>query len=542
MQKSNFEKQVRDQLEELHFRPSAPVWDHIANNIRRRRRRRVLAYFSILAVLLTGAGFAYLYRGEPARHPDSVVQTQSPLAKNNSPITRQRESVPLENNSISTDQAPAADRSTIGADSPEESRNQRSAEELIAPGYSTGEERVSGSIREQQVSRSSGEQRVSPPSGEKPVSGSTGEQRESCSTGEQPVSGSSDMPTINRSSDAGQRQNAASASADLLPLNSRAETDDRKKNLAADHAAVQPRDSGNVALNDNVEYDNINDIISADHLSGLSAASLQTHQDSAKLAVHENTSTDQWKKRSWEWGIEMGAGAGYRRNQSLPGVDAAKAAQADLTTGSPLQTGRLTNSLSVLRYFPSKSNEGFGWSIGLTARKEIASHVRFSAGLRYNYQSDRILIGEMQSVQGAFPSYVGVTGTGSPVYLGPQNQTFTNRYHLIQLPVGLEVQLNKGVKTPISWEAGLAPGYLLATQARVYDKAYYGIYYEDKSQFQRLQMAATTGFSVELRNKHQHRLVLGPELRLSLTPLADNAYDNQQYLLYGGLRARLYLP
>ena len=474
MQKSNFEKQVRDQLEELHFRPSAPVWDHIANNIRRRRRRRLLAYFSILALLMTGAGFAYLYRSEPNRQSDPVAQN---LPANPVPSADPKgESVPPENNSFSNEQASAADRPTNSAGSSDERRNQHAAKELMAPTYSPDE---------------------------------------------QPVNRSSDLQANNRSSDAATAQNSesTSASSELL-LNPRTDTDDRRTKLVADPATMQSPDSGKVAVNDNVVFDIKNNIVSAEHLSDLSAASLQTHQDSATLAVHENTITGQWKKKSWEWGIEMGAGAGYRRNQSLPGVDAAKAAQADLTTGSPLQTGRLTNSLSVLRYFPSKSNEGFGWSIGLTARKEIASHVRFSAGLRYNYQSDRILIGEMQSVQGAFPSYVGVTGTGSPVYLGPQNQTFTNRYHLIQLPVGLEVQLNKGRKTPISWEAGLAPGYLLATRARVYDKAYFGIYYEDPSQFNRLQVAATTGFSVELRSKQNHRLVLGPDLRFSLTPKA----------------------
>lgn len=510
MQKSNFEKQVRDQLEELHFRPSAPVWDHIANNIRRRRRRRVLAYFSILALLITGAGFAYLYRTESAGQPDPVAQNESATPKNHA--ARQRESVPPENNSFTNDQPSSAGRPTRMANSEETSENQRPTKELPVTTYSSNRQRTEHSSAEPKR-RNAAPDAAADLSSDLPAS---------------PVKA---MPSTTP---------ANTTSANALPL--RREKEYRITNPSADPAPALPGDSGKVALNRDVVYDmSLNDA-ATDHLANLSAESLPVHQDSTQQSVHDNTIAGKWKKRSWEWGIEVGAGAGYRRNQSLPGVDESKDARADLTMGSLLQAGQLTNSLAVLRYFPSQSNEGFGWSIGFTARKEIASHVRFSAGLRYNYQSDRIRVGEMQSAQGALPSYIGVTGSGSPVYLGPQNQTFTNRYHLIQLPVGLEVQLNKGLKTPISWEAGLAPGYLLATQARVYDKAYYGIYYEDPAQFRRFQVAATTGFSVELRNKQKHRLVLGPELRLSLTPLADNAYDNQQYLIYGGLRARLYLP
>ena len=52
MQENNFEKQVRERLDELRFQPTAPVWQQVSAHIRKRRKRRRLAYFTLAALIL----------------------------------------------------------------------------------------------------------------------------------------------------------------------------------------------------------------------------------------------------------------------------------------------------------------------------------------------------------------------------------------------------------------------------------------------------------------------------------------------------------
>lgn len=67
---NNFEKQVRDKMEELQFTPAAPVWQNIEKEIRpRERRRRLLFILLPLALLLLG-GAGWWLSHKPAITPD----------------------------------------------------------------------------------------------------------------------------------------------------------------------------------------------------------------------------------------------------------------------------------------------------------------------------------------------------------------------------------------------------------------------------------------------------------------------------------------
>jgi hypothetical protein len=80
---------------------------------------------------------------------------------------------------------------------------------------------------------------------------------------------------------------------------------------------------------------------------------------------------------------------------------------------------------------------------------------------------------------------------------------------------------------------------MIGSNALVYDTAFSGIYYKDRSVLQRFQVSATSALSIELGSRKGPRWSIGPELRMQLTPLTNSVYDNRQYLMYGGVRARL---
>src|SRR4030095_8500513 len=61
---SDFEKQVRQKMEELDFVPGEPVWTKIEEQIRRKKDRRKLAFWLPLFLLLAGGSTLWLMQGQ----------------------------------------------------------------------------------------------------------------------------------------------------------------------------------------------------------------------------------------------------------------------------------------------------------------------------------------------------------------------------------------------------------------------------------------------------------------------------------------------
>ncbi|MFN4314956.1 MAG: hypothetical protein ACK4E0_11715 [Chitinophagaceae bacterium] len=496
MQKNKFEKQIREQLEELHFRPSAPVWENVADNIRRRRRRRVLAYF-ISGFLLLGGGItaASVFMSEKAETTAQTVQIN-------------KERVSKDNKSTSAiemgDPAPGVEEGSASA-----ATTANPAKKINHDGTASS----AGTTRE----------------GNKEISSASKAIKKS------ERAGTTQGAPVNERY---KTKKAKQAKSSIAPANNYIEN----KLVAADNTSTELLNDKRtetlpaIGLQNSIassSYDfytagslPVNDMVGPDDLPG--------------PVAHRQPESGKWNRKGWEWAIEAGAGLGYRREQAIPGISPAKSSRVDLMIGSAV-TGPV-GGFAIIRNFPSASDEGIGFSIGVNGRHEVTPALRVTGGLRYSYQSEQIQVGRKYDSALVFNNYLARSVLANSAYVGSPRGQFTNQYHFLQVPLGIELKLNKGVKTPISWELGVAPGLLIGSNALVYDSSYNGIYYKDKAQYNRFQLAATMGFSIELAGKKGMRFVLGPELRTNLTALAENGYDDRQYLFYGGLRARVFLP
>jgi hypothetical protein len=125
--------------------------------------------------------------------------------------------------------------------------------------------------------------------------------------------------------------------------------------------------------------------------------------------------------------------------------------------------------------------------------------------------------------------------------VGPVKQPYTNKYHFIELPLLYQLQLNKGKKLPIIWNAGLSAGYLLSTNALVYDTTAGGIYYKDKNAFRKFHMGVQTGLSVRLGKEKKVQWLVGPEFSFDLSrQMKQNVFTDKRYLFYGGITGRMF--
>ena len=58
---NNFEKGVREKMDELKFEPSEPVWQNIEKQIRNKKDRRRLIFWIPLLILLLSGGVWLIY-------------------------------------------------------------------------------------------------------------------------------------------------------------------------------------------------------------------------------------------------------------------------------------------------------------------------------------------------------------------------------------------------------------------------------------------------------------------------------------------------
>jgi hypothetical protein len=169
-------------------------------------------------------------------------------------------------------------------------------------------------------------------------------------------------------------------------------------------------------------------------------------------------------------------------------------------------------------------------------RKPLGPRVSLLAGLAYQQYRTKTSVGTQG--QGGLVLNNGVRDVTVDQFYSQGNlETYQNRYHILSLPVEIAIQLNKGSKLPISWQLGLAPGWMISSNALVKARDSSGILYSDKSMFNRFQLGLETGVSFRLFRKSRNALELGPVFQYMLTPVFKNQINYNGHLSFVGLRA-----
>lgn len=500
MQENNFEKQVRERLDELRFQPTAPVWQQVSAHIRKRRKRRRLAYFTIAALILatTAIGWPHFSQWAGGKEPVAQNDSADDVVKNNPASSR-------EQSETGTGEVPANLTDRLPNGNNQGLQQQSSASAITEPGSKAANLPTDPYSRESVAGPA---ELINKSVTQKQNTGRSQPNRNR-QTADGPATDKVNRQITDRAKTSGENNNQSPSS---LPQTTIAFAGDNIKEPIIDQVAALHQQEP-VALED------------------------QLHEINGKgIHIVESKSADIPRKKL-SWGFEFSAGIAQRRDQALPGVFKGQQAM-DLYVGSPVSMGP-NATLAIIRNFPSQSQPGAAFSVGLTAKLPLTRRLNLRGGLRYSYQSERIDVGKRKDTTVVITNFASQTVTTRTVYEGRNNRSYTNRYHFVELPIAMDVQLNRGRKTPIYWELGAAPSYMMGSDALVYDTAFSGIYYKDRTVLQRFQLSATSAFSIELGSRKGPRWSIGPEVRMQLTPLTNSVYDNRQYLLYGGLRARL---
>jgi hypothetical protein len=176
---------------------------------------------------------------------------------------------------------------------------------------------------------------------------------------------------------------------------------------------------------------------------------------------------------------------------------------------------------------------GFSFSAGADVKKNISGRLAVTAGLNYSYFSTRVYIGSKVNTATTL-NRVNEQVKVNDYFLasGVTREPYTNEYHFIELPLGIDWKIFK--KKPLHWHSGVTVSRLLATNALYYSNQQ-NIYYEDDDVFKKTQFSLFTDLSYRLIKFKKGSLHAGPQVQLGLSNLLKKEDYGRQHLFFAGL-------
>jgi hypothetical protein len=205
------------------------------------------------------------------------------------------------------------------------------------------------------------------------------------------------------------------------------------------------------------------------------------------------------------------------------------------------------------------------FSVGFFVQRALSPRLKVSLGVQYTYMSVNTQVGQKvdapleintdtsssKIVQSYYklPGYVSATADQQGIngisanYGGQKYVSDKHRYRFqyIEIPLMVNWQINKGRRLPpVMLEGGVSISRLLSVDA-LHFEGIKGVYYEDKSLFNKTQFNFVTGLSVGLLQKSKHPLWIGLNLRYALNGLVNKDVSAGQYMWSTGITVKMLL-
>jgi hypothetical protein len=264
----------------------------------------------------------------------------------------------------------------------------------------------------------------------------------------------------------------------------------------------------------------------------------------ASIASVERKKTPLTKSKKLRWGLTVYSGISDNRSgfPLLSEKSLNDALYANPSNGTGSNPGSNANVPVKFGYSAS-----FSYGLGAFLQKPVSKRLSLTAGVNYHYLSATTLTGA--KVNGQRSLYDSVLNTRNNLdafytlssFSNGQSQQlthFTNKYHLLQLPVNVQWQLNGINKKPLLLTAGITPGSVIGTKALYYNRLAQ-IAYVDKNQFKNFQLATQAGLMFTLSDKTKYNINLGPHIMYGLTNIAKSATQTSQHLFFLGLKSNI---
>jgi hypothetical protein len=506
MQEQNFEKQVQKKLEELNLSPSAPVWKKVEEQIREKKDRRRIFFWLIPVVLLGGGIYLYSVNDKPVEKTGSIGIAKEILRENNN----QNSSITTPNNSTTSN-----DQSTTQKQLTPSSSDKQLSEKAI-----TVESPIQKSAKKYQASTKLTANR---------------ERDENKINHDELTSVEKKTKEQNETTEIKQETN--SINADQKAQNNKQVQKNEKINDINSEKVVNntPVNNNSVVVDssaNNNTADTTNKTPSPSEIKDSLAVAVANETDTIQKAQAKTKSRKSWKLSASLAGGSSGIATSAFGNLSQGGAASFDALRFyNTTTSTQMSSGN--GPIASARY-PSDIKNAFSFAAGATLNKELSRRLQFSTGLVYHFYSTSISVGkkvyQADTISRENKS-IRVENFYQPSNSG-ETDTYKNKYHLIEVPIGVEWQVVKTI--PLQLQTGFRIGRLIKTSALHYD-GQQGIYYEDKELFKRTQVSFYTGIFYRILKINKSSLYIGPKAQFHLSNVLKKKDFGEQHLYFTGV-------
>ncbi len=477
MQKE-FEKQVKEKMEELDFVPSSPVWTKIEAQIRQEKdRRRMLIWLPLLTLLVGGsiAWYVISANGKSQVSHQPVIEQNSPKGYAPGQSSTSQE--------IATENQSTTHSTGINKGTTSNSAVQKNSPTTVTP------------LKE-------------PAAREETIAG---KKEKGIQEYQEPAL---DIVTVKPVKNKAISHNNT-------------ETPGNRNYIQAKKQTTLPGEQVNEpvpALHTNPVLEKIKlNIIDSEARKKEFVLTLPgEHSIRASQPANETVAASKTFGRSkWKFGFELsggisGAGEGLNIYGGRPEL------LSDAANNAPPPPSYLQNrSLE-----PSPIENGISFGAGLLVQKQLNDRFDITTGLRYQYLSTRRMVGIKVN---SFAS--GNISSGG--YTTAQYHDYRNRFHFISLPLSLNYRPFR--KFPLQVLGGVSFQHLLATNALHFNQST-RVYQKDETQFRKNQVFAEGGLSYSFPVK-KLSVSVGPQVQYSLVSMGE-AYKGQ-HLFTAGFRTKI---
>lgn len=475
MQDREFEKKVHQQMQEFRVAPRPDVWARVRDDLRRKKRRRPVVFWILLAGLLTGASAWLLYGLQTGS--DNTL----PYASHNNPVKAP----------AATSQSPASLPATKDIQETKPSKTtytKPGGNSAAGPSaHASTANTVSGNPKNGITRHTT--------SGNRQPWRTTGSKNIVARTGNTTRKPALHNPVITAQPDAVQHPAAQTT---IPPV----KTDD----IAIRHANIGAWQRMPTTFSIN---------------PAAPAAPIVPAEQSGKTHIAKRKMEPQW-----QWGIQAGAGISDLAMEVLRGTSVADYAFSN--------TGNLNGPVAPPVAAPRASavTSGAAFQLGGYVSRSVSRRLRLKAGLSYEYYSNNIAVGDYVPAVRVVNQGFGSMTMVNEYYLPGGNNKYVNKYHFAALPVSLQWQVNKHAKRQLVWENGITLSRMLHSNALVYDGRG-GAYYKDDNVLSKTQWTFSSSLLFSIKNKSNVQFYAGPHFQYGL---GDLMKDSDKHLRYAGIR------
>ncbi|MEO8711619.1 MAG: hypothetical protein ABI405_05815 [Parafilimonas sp.] len=472
MQENEFEKQLKEMMEEFQLSPSDSVWEKISRSIKKDKRRKMPFIFLLLTVLITAGYFIYHVSENRNQNVNSFASS-----KNDSPAVPGN--ISLKDSDKLNIQTPLDKKDTSRLATNDKTNTLKNDIKI----YDTENNSIKISKNKYAYHKSI------------PVSNnSLLQSNDNNNTDEQQTN----LPSI--------KQNNITALSDQSFY----------KDSAIAEQKTSVRDTA-ISMAENDIADNISP----------NADSIIIKENRANVAVKNSTkksAANNYKSPNWQFGIS----ALYGRSNIVEGlITAEKSLTQSLSNPGPVA---FYDTIFHNKH-PYTSSNAYGF--GVLIQKKITKHGFITLGINYMHLSVKSDIGRtidsaitVSSFNGSANYFINRYAQPGPI------KKYTSNYNFVELPVYFQQDFLHTKNTSFSLNAGMSLLRLISSNALLYNQ-YNNVYFSKNDLLRKTQFQFMAGLNFKFNTGKNSSLYIGPQLNYSLSNLIKNNNSNLHFVNYG---------